>query len=131
MPTQPTRRPISRIRRSIERRFRTSLGIRSPKIFCIGRNKTGTTSLKVALRDLGYSIGSQRAAEHLIEDWGQRDFRRLVKLVSTADAFQDIPFSYDYTFQAMDAAFPGSKFILSIRDSPEQWYESLVRFTQK
>jgi hypothetical protein len=33
-----------------------------------------------------------------------------------------------FTYQAMDAAFPGSRFILSVRDSAEQWYESLVRF---
>ncbi len=30
--------------------------------------------------------------------------------------------------QALDQKFPGSKFILTIRNSPEQWYESLTRF---
>ena len=28
----------------------------------------------------------------------------------------------------MDTAFPGSKFILTVRDDAEQWYESLTRF---
>ena len=99
-----------------------------PKVFCVGRNKTGTTSLKKALGDLGYRIGNQRQAEVLIEDWGKRDFRRLVQYCREADAFQDIPFSLPFTFQAMDMAFPNSKFILTIRDSAEQWYKSLVRF---
>ena len=27
--------------------------------------------------------------------------------------------------------FPGSKFILTVRDSPEQWYQSLTRFHAK
>jgi hypothetical protein len=73
-------------------------------------------------------VGDQRSAELLMENWGMRDFRKLIRYCHTADAFQDVPFSYHYTFQAMDAAFPGSKFILSIRDSDEQWYQSVVRF---
>ncbi|KAF0283232.1 hypothetical protein BA898_05125 [Spiribacter roseus] len=110
---------------------RRALGAQNPKVFCIGRNKTGTTSLKHVLEDLGYRVGNQRRAELLMEDWGQRDFRRLIRYCHSADAFQDVPFSYAYTFQAMDAAFPGSKFILTVRDSDEQWYQSLVRFHAK
>jgi hypothetical protein len=30
------------------------------KIFCIGLFKTGTTSLKKAFQDLGYTVGDQR-----------------------------------------------------------------------
>ena len=107
---------------------RRLFGLRNPKIFCIGRNKTGTTSIKKVLENFGYRVGNQRAAELLMEDWGKRDFRRLIRYCHTADAFQDVPFSYAYTFQAMDAAFPGSKFILTVRDSDDQWYQSLVRF---
>lgn len=101
------------------------------KIFCVGRNKTGTTSLEAALRSLGFSIGLQARGEMLKRDWAKRDFSRIVGLCRTADAFQDVPFSYEYTFQALDKHFPGSKFILTVRDSPEQWYESLVRYHTK
>lgn len=98
------------------------------KVFCIGRNKTGTTSVERALNELGYRLGDQRAGELLLDDWAQRDFRRIVALARTADAFQDIPFSLPYTYQALDAAFPDSKFILTVRSSPQAWYESVVRF---
>lgn len=118
----------SRWIRSPQSRLRSWLGLTNPKVFCIGRNKTGTTSLAAALKNLGYRVGKQRDAELLMEDWGQRNFRRLIQYCHSADAFQDAPFSCDYTFQAVDAAFPGSKFILSVRDSPEQWYQSLTRF---
>jgi len=101
------------------------------KVFVIGSNKTGTTSLGAALKKLGFRLGNQLAAEKLLDDWAQRDFRRLIKYCRSADAFQDIPFSLDYTFQAMDAAFPGSKFILSVRDDATQWYRSLTRFHAK
>jgi tetratricopeptide (TPR) repeat protein len=101
------------------------------KIFCVGRNKTGTTSLEAALRSLGFRMGLQARGEMLKRDWARRDFSRIVGLCRTADAFQDVPFSQDYTFQALDPHFPGSKFILTVRDSPEQWYESLVRYHTK
>ena len=44
------------------------------KIFGIGRNKTGTTSLKAAMNELGFVVGRQRTAEKLIFDWAKRDF---------------------------------------------------------
>ncbi|MFC1665859.1 sulfotransferase, partial [Pseudomonadota bacterium] len=98
------------------------------KVFVIGSNKTGTTSLGATLKKLGYRLGNQLEAELLIDDWARRNFKRLIKYCHTADAFQDIPFSLDYTFQAMDAAFPGSRFILSVRDNADTWYQSLIRF---
>lgn len=105
--------------------------IRHSKVFCIGRNKTGTTSLEKALRDLGYKVGNQATAELLIHDYAQRNFRPIVDYCRTADAFQDIPFSLPYTYQILDYAFPGAKFILSVRDNEDEWYQSLIRFHQK
>jgi hypothetical protein len=101
---------------------------KTQKVFCIGRNKTGTTSLAEALRQLGYRVANQQEGELLIEDWAKRDFRSLIAYCRKSDAFQDSPFSRNFTFQAMDQAFPGSKFILTVRDSDEQWYASVVRF---
>lgn len=103
----------------------------SGKVFVIGRNKTGTTSVAEALRTLGYSVGEQAEAELLMEDWAIRRFDRIVEYCRTADAFQDMPFSNDYTYQVLDYAFPGSKFILTVRASAEEWFESLIRFHTK
>jgi hypothetical protein len=99
-----------------------------PKIFCIGANKTGTTSVEYVFRSLGLMVGNQAKAELLLNDWAKRDFRKLIRYCRSAEAFQDIPFSYPDTFRAVDEAFPESKFILTIRDNPEDWYQSLVRF---
>lgn len=98
------------------------------KIFCVGRNKTGTTSLEHALRGLGYRLGNQRQGELLLDDWARRDFSRIIELARSADAFQDIPFSLPFTYQALDAAFEGSRFILTLRSSPRDWYDSVLRF---
>jgi hypothetical protein len=102
-----------------------------PKIFCVGRNKTGTTSLAAALRQLGITVGKQTPAERLLKDWAVRDFRKIIAYCETADAFQDVPFSLPYTFVVLDQHFPGSKFVLTVRDNPDQWYTSLVSFHRK
>jgi len=108
-----------------------NLSSNKAKVFCIGLNKTGTTSMAKTLNDLGYIVGSQRLAELLLDDWGNRDFRSLINYCYTAQAFQDIPFSLPYSFQALDGYFPNSKFILTIRDNSEQWYNSLTQFHAK
>jgi len=108
-----------------------NLASNKPKVFCIGLNKTGTTSMAKTLNDLGFLVGSQRLAELLLDDWVNRDFRSIINYCYTAQAFQDIPFSLPYSFQALDGYFPNSKFILTIRDNAEQWYNSLTQFHAK
>lgn len=101
------------------------------KLFCIGFNKTGTTSLAAALFSLGFRIGDQVQAEVLIDDWARRDFHRIIAYCRTADAFQDVPFSLNHTYGVLDHAYPGAKFILTIRDSADEWFDSLRRFHTK
>lgn len=102
------------------------------KIFCVGRNKTGTTSLQKAFELLGYPVGDQRQAEVLFDrHYFERRFDPIVKYCRTAQVFQDVPFSCPYLFVTLDQRFPGSRFILSVRNDPEQWYSSLIRFHAK
>lgn len=68
-----------------------------PKIFCIGRHKTGTTSLAQEFEMLDFVVGDQRAGELLLEDWVKRDFKRIIKYCYTAQVFQDTPFALPYT----------------------------------
>jgi hypothetical protein len=98
------------------------------KVFCIGFAKTGTTSLKEVLEQLGYRTQDVVESEKLIEDWARRDFRSLIELCKRSDAFQDVPFNLPFSFQALDAAFPGSKFVLTFRDDSEAWYRSWSTF---
>ncbi|EKD44869.1 MAG: hypothetical protein ACD_70C00195G0001 [uncultured bacterium] len=110
---------------------KTNTNSKQQKVFCIGANKTGTTSVEHVFRSLGLIVGSQMHAEMLVFDWAKRDYRRIIKYCQSAEAFQDVPFSLHDTFQVMDDAFPGSKFILTVRNSADEWYESLVRFHSK
>lgn len=102
--------------------------VQSPKIFCVGLNKTGTTSLQKALIDISIKVGNQRKGERLLDAYVKRNFRPIIQFCKSAQAFQDFPFSAPLTYKYLSQAYPNSKFILSIRDSDEQWYDSLVRF---
>jgi hypothetical protein len=101
------------------------------KYFCIGRNKTGTTSLKKTFEKLGFIVGRQRSGETLLDEYKKENFEPIIEFCKTAQVFQDVPFSYAETFKYLDKAYPNSKFILSVRDNPEQWYNSVVKFHSK
>lgn len=102
-----------------------------PKIFCIGQNKTGTTTIESVLKRFGYTLGNQVKGELLLDAWYQRDFRQIIQFCKSAQAFQDVPFSLPYTYQHLDVAFPNAKFILTERESAEQWYNSITKFHSK
>ena len=99
-----------------------------PKVFCIGYNKTGTTTLERVLTNLGYRMPGQARQETLVvEESFRGNYAPLHTLCKQYDAFQDMPFSQDVTYAIVDAMFPGSKFILTVRE-PNAWFESLARF---
>lgn len=83
-------------------------------------------------RELGLAVAPQRPAERLTLEWAKGNSTRLLRFVKyRGEAFQDIPFSLPGCYKAMDAAFPGSKFILTVRDSADVWYRSLTSFHAK
>lgn len=126
------KRLINKIARKSLSPIRALKYANSGKVFCIGKNKTGTTSIAKLFEDLGLVVGSQPKAERLSTDWIDRDFRRIIRYAKyQGEAFQDIPFSLPDTYEALDKAFPDSKFILTVRKSPEVWYDSLIRFHSK
>ena len=58
------------------------------KFFCIGRNKTGTTSLKKAFSDLGFIVGNQTLSEKLYDRYFfSNDFDKIVSYCETAEVF--------------------------------------------
>lgn len=92
------------------------------KVFVIGFHKTGTTSLANALRVLGYSVtGPNGVNNKNIENDAEKIARRLIKKY---DAFQDNP--WPILYKKLDEWCPGSKFILTVRDS-DSWLNSQVK----
>lgn len=101
------------------------------KIFCIGFNKTGTTTFERIMIDHDIKMGNQKSGELLFFEYAKRNFKPIINFCKTAQAFQDIPFSLPFTYVALHQAYPNSKFILTVRDDEHIWYDSLIRFLSK
>ena len=54
------------------------------KVFCVGANKTGTTSLELLFKQLGLQVAPQGPAEMLLEDWGRRQLSFPIQKVHKA-----------------------------------------------
>ncbi len=87
--------------------------------------------MKNALKEIGFSVGNQAIGEVLGEDFYKGDYSRLFAYCHTADAFQDFPFMIFDLVKSLDAEFPNSKFILTVRNNSDQWFNSLVNFHSK
>jgi hypothetical protein len=69
------------------------------KIFCIGYNKTGTTTLETVLRYYGFKLPNQQEQEvRLTKNVFSTEYEELKEFVQMYDAFQDLPFSQDVGF---------------------------------
>ncbi len=83
------------------------------KIFIIGLPRTGTTSISVALLEMGLSVAHTAFTKKAFE---------------MADAISDAPCFSDYMH--LDTLFPGSKFIYLARDL-DKWVPSMIMLLEK
>jgi hypothetical protein len=91
------------------------------KVFCIGFHKTGTSSLGLALEELGYRVvGSSGVRDPDIKN---NVHKMAADLIKKYDAFQANPWPIIY--KDLDQNYPGSKFILTLRNS-QSWITSQV-----
>jgi hypothetical protein len=93
----------SRVKKLLPKKIKTHIGLLiegrkaagRQKFFCVGRNKTGTTSLKRAFEDLGFIVGRQYVAEELHDKYFfDGNYEPILKYCKTAEVFQDVPFSH-------------------------------------
>lgn len=93
------------------------------KVFCIGFQKTGTSSLRDALKLLGYEVAGVFGRDVKLAELKSRYVEIGLKIANRFDAVQDMPWPLMY--RELDTAFPGSKFILTVRDT-DRWYSSIA-----
>ncbi len=102
----------------------------TPKVFCIGFNKTGTSSVGLALRDVGYvPFATPRILNDglFYQDVFSGNFTAMIETARHFRAFKDRPWNMCGAFRALDIAFRGSQFILTVRDE-EAWWGSVHRW---
>lgn len=94
-----------------------------PKVFCIGFQKTGTTSLGKALEILGYDVcGPIGVTDPRIHD---KAWEWAVEHIPHFDAFQDNP--WPLLYKELDRSYPNCKFILTTRN-PYSWIRSMRKY---
>lgn len=94
------------------------------KVFCIGFQKTGTSSLGIALDRLGYRVCGYWDFRDMAQNAGLTMGglqSRAFQLADRYDAFKDTPWPIFY--RELDQRYPGSKFIHVVRDT-EKWIRS-------
>ncbi len=92
------------------------------KVFCIGFHKTGTTTLEVALKKLGYRVTGSFGTKD--PDIAAKVHEMAYAKAEEFDAFEDNP--WPILYRELDERFPGSKFILTRRPA-EAWIRSQVK----
>jgi hypothetical protein len=97
------------------------------KVFGIGFQKTGTTTLGVILERQGYRVAGYHQFRNLAArpEVGMAEIEaQALDLAARYDAAKDTP--WPVLYRSLDAAFPGSRFIHVTRD-PEAWIASAVK----
>jgi hypothetical protein len=92
------------------------------KVIGVGFQKTGTSSLREALKILGYRVKdtSSRPLISILKG----DYKRVLRMIRNYDALEDTPWYMIY--KELDKRIPDSKFILTLREE-ESWYKSVSR----
>jgi len=105
------------------------------KIFCIGYNKTGTTSLTHLMNKNNLPTAPLRPFECNLDSLIYGNFNVIVEMIKNEYNdyvfFQDAPFCFPNLYKELDKEFRDAKFILSVRDNEDEWYNSLIRFYKK
>lgn len=92
------------------------------RIFGIGMHKTATTSLHAALKILGYDSEHWKSAHWAKAIWEEMTASGRSLTLEQSYALSDLPITLLY--EQLDKAYPGSKFILTVRDAA-RWLESV------
>ncbi len=98
------------------------------KIFGIGLNKTGTTTLKLALRRLGYDHSKRQTP--LARAWLEGDLAPIWAEADAHESFEDWPWPLLYR-ELWDRYGDRARYILTTRSSAERWVESLKKHSER
>ncbi|MCA1752797.1 MAG: sulfotransferase [Cryomorphaceae bacterium] len=99
------------------------------KVFCIGYNKTGTTTIGKSLEMLGYRNSSFNKKVWR-KYYKKNQIDKVLKYTARFDSFDDLPWLKEDMIPILDREFPNSKFIYLTRDE-ESWQQSLRNWKLK
>lgn len=99
------------------------------KVFCVGFNKTGTTTLGKSFELLGYRNSSFN--KNVWRNYYLKGrIGKVLYYTSKFDSFDDLPWLKEDLIPILDETFPGSKFVYLER-SIDNWKNSISKWTYK
>jgi hypothetical protein len=97
------------------------------KVFGIGLNKTGTTTLGECLKTLGFRHAPYDRA--LLYRWHEGDPGPAFAVADAHESFEDWP--WPLMFRELDARYPDALFVLTERATPTLWVDSLKNHSER
>lgn len=99
----------------------------SPKVFGIGLNKTGTTTLGRCFVKLGYNHCSFHGP--LMIQYGSGNLQAAMDFAAKFNSFEDWP--WPLLYRRLSERYPTAKFILTIRMTPAIWLRSITSHSKR
>jgi hypothetical protein len=118
----------SRAGRAALRRWRRLRGGRHahmPRVLCVGYVKTGTSSFGAAMRRLGFSHYGYDVDLEACRERG--DLSRCLEWAAHFDSLDDLPWLSPDFIAAYRERFPGSYYVVLVRDE-QDWLRSYLGF---
>jgi hypothetical protein len=100
-------------------------------VYCIGLNKTGTTSFTKAMEKLGYkSFPENELFQYVQNDVYFGDYGKLFSLIENPqyNFFNDVPFSFPDVYKKIYEKRPYDIFVLTLRRDAKSWAKTCMRF---
>ena len=98
------------------------------KVFGIGLNKTGTTSLRVALKAMGFRHLDRMPA--LMKHWRRGEIGPILDVAERFESFDDWPWPLIVP-DLLDRFGARARFVLTRRSSPATWLDSLKAHSER
>lgn len=108
-----------------------SEGANKQNIICLGLNKSGTSSFKKDLTDLGYSFPSTYfSMGTVMADVYHNDYNSLISLLNNPryNAYKDFPFSLPNVYKNIYDFRPNDLYVLTIRNNCDDWVKSSIKY---
>jgi hypothetical protein len=121
------------LRKILEYFFDLSLVFRKSrydsKVFCIGYNKTGTTTVGKSFEILGYR-NKTFSSKVWLRYYKNNKIVKILNYASKFESFDDLPWLKEDIIPILDKVFPKSKFVYLLRDE-ESWKKSYFNWRKK
>lgn len=97
------------------------------KVFGIGHGRTGTTTLRACLKQLGYQVTTFDA--ELLAEVTRGDLERTLERTEHFDGFEDWP--WPMVYKVLDDKYPEAKFVLTVRRNGQTWLRSAMKHSER